>query len=977
MRQEPDTAMHTRTLAALVLPSLLLAQTSAPPVFYRVSTFAGVPWSATLPATAPDIMFKAPFGVAYDRSGNLYVANYEMHSVRKIEPNGRSVTVAGDGVDSRLQAPPEVTARRLTFPRALAVDGDRYLYIGEPIASRIKRLDLRTNQLETIIGGRGGFSLDGTPGVNAQLNEVLGLAVDNQGNLLFAETGSHRIRKWDASTGLISTVAGNGSAGFTGDGGPAIEARLNRPAAVAAHPNGDIYFFDFENRRVRIVRGGTIATVAGTPAGNVSQGPGAQVNFGASTAIGLDPAGRNLYVASESAHRIFKLQLSDAIVTVLAGTGASGRPVDGVDATASPLFTPTGVVADAAGGVVIAEVNNHRIRRVGPDGIIRALAGLSRFGLEGSVPPDRAVLDFAVPNPGSTGPTPIRLSPNGTLVIVDRGNCLIRAGISNSVSILVGNQGTCTIANPLAAVMDNERNVFWTAGGNLFYRRVGGAAVSRFATFATAMTISDDGASLTLAEPGTNRILRVPRAAVLGTAPVTPSVLAGSTAAGFVDGDAQTSRFAFPYDIAEGPSGDIYVADVFNRAIRRIRGGATTTVLRDAEVYSATLDSSERLWVAGFNFVFGSSETSPLVLGGLETGFSPNGAAGGAIQFGGFVFVTGGRNGTVYIADMYNNVVRQAVPVTVRGLEIVDGDNQTGIAGSALPAPLRVRVMGSDGAPLSGMGVRFSASHLQPPVTLLSNADGIVSLRATLPPTEGPVTFTAAAVSGPPVTFRATAIPPGPAIAGVAVAPRYSGSTRIASGSWIEIRGTALAGEAAESAEGANTLGGARVLVNDTEAMLVSVSSARIICVVPDGVPEGSARLSVLREGMPPAVREVPIAARAIALLAPPELRDGGKQFVHAILEGGALAGPAGLTPATRPAKPGDKMILTMNGAGTAPSEVKIYLGESEAVTASTAGPLGTHRIEVTVPSGATGELSVGMIVDGALVELDLWTVVE
>lgn len=952
-------AITTGIFAALLSP----AQTPpARPLAYRVSTYAGIPWNASGPAQAPNVMFKLPFGVALDSAGNLYIANYEMHLIRKIAPDGAATTVAGDGNDSRILffgETPAQTVRRLTFPRAIAVDGNRYLYIGEPIVSRIKRLNLETNEITIIVGGNGaGFSPDGTAGTAARLNETLGLAVEASGNLLIAETGSHRIRRWNAATGTLTTVAGTGTAGFTGDDGPATDARLNRPIGIAAHPNGDIYFYDFDNRRVRRIRGATITTIAGTPTGTTSQGPGPQVNFGQSTGIALDREGRNLYITSESTHRIYKLQLSDNTVTVVSGTGGAGRVSENANAQQAAFSTPTGVAVDALGGVIVGDTNNHRIRRIGPDNVVRSVAGLTRYGLDASSAPDKAVFD---------GIGSIRLDARGALVVTDSGHCMIRTVTATAVTTVLGATGTClnSLAGVNSAVLDADRNLFYLTAQGLFFRpAAGGAAVQRNNNTGRALTLSRDGNNLYYLEQGRAWLYSVSRATAL-TASATPFLIGGSRGPGNADGPLTTAQFLVPSDITQAANGDLLLAD--QNGVRRIRANEVSTIRPPIFSYSVAVDSTDTLWV-GSAARLGRINAQGLMdtLVGATTfeyGYSPDGAADLAVRVGSLVTLAAGRDGVIYMNDVGNNVIRQMVPVAIESLVKVDGDNQTGAPGNPLAAPLRVRVMGADGAPLPGIPVFASAPHLGQPVAAIANAQGEVTLPLIYPLAPGRFTVTVSTVGTSPVTvtFTATAVAP-VSVASVSVAPEY-GAGAIAPGSLVEIRGASLAAASSTGADAA-----VRVLFHDLAATIVSVTPERIVCLVPETLTPGATRLFVVPEGGT-ATGEgfaLEVVARAPALLAPADLNTEGKQFVHAQLDGGELAGPAGLLPNTRPARAGEKLSFTATGLGAAPGSVMIQFGEAEPVAAElSAGPQDAYRLDAVVPEGLQGEVAVRIIVDG------------
>ncbi|MFG2132771.1 hypothetical protein ACGFNV_33925 [Streptomyces sp. NPDC048751] len=198
-----------------------------------------------------------PRKVAVDSVGNLYIADYSNHRVRKVDAaTGQITTVAGNGTAGfNGDNQPAVNAQ-LNGPRGLAVDSSGNLYIVDNSNHRVRRVDAATRQITTVAGnGTAGFNGDNQPAVNARLYNPHTVAVDSGGNLFIADTFNHRVRKVEAATRQITTVAGNGTAGFNGDGGPAIDVRLNNPVGVAVDSGGSLFLSDYSNQRVRKVSG--------------------------------------------------------------------------------------------------------------------------------------------------------------------------------------------------------------------------------------------------------------------------------------------------------------------------------------------------------------------------------------------------------------------------------------------------------------------------------------------------------------------------------------------------------------------------------------------------------------------------------------------------------------------------------------------------------------------------------------------------
>ena len=224
-----------------------------------------------------------------------------------------------------------------------------------------------------------GYNGDG-PATSANSYYPEGVAVDAAGNVYISDTSHNRIRKIAAGSGVISTVAGTGVAGFLGEGGPATAARIYNPVGMAVDAAGNVYFADYYNQRVRkvTVATGIISTVAGSgTAGSLGDGgaaTAAQLNH--PTDVAVDGAG-NLYIADASNHRIRKVTVATSIITTIAGTGAAGVGGDGGPSASAQLSGPQGVGVDAAGNVYIADTNNDRIRKItAANGIMSTFAGL-------------------------------------------------------------------------------------------------------------------------------------------------------------------------------------------------------------------------------------------------------------------------------------------------------------------------------------------------------------------------------------------------------------------------------------------------------------------------------------------------------------------------------------------------------------------------------------------------------------------------
>jgi hypothetical protein len=313
---------------------------------------------------------------------------------------GMIVTVAGNGLGGLGGEGGPATAARSDNPQGLAIDRAGHLYIAQNLLGRIQKVDGATGLLTTVAGSgtvdvirglspadTGGFSGDGGPATKAQLFVPQHVAVDAAGHLYLSEVRSHRVRRVDAQTGIITTVVGSGPvfpappASFSGDGGPATAATLNGPQALAFDGAGNLYIADNLNGRVRKVSpDGIITTVAGGGKDAVTEGADAlSVTLGRPRTLARDGQG-NLFLWDGSLNRVLKLR-PDGKLSLYAGNGTVGFSGDGGPATAAQFDAPfLFMTADSAGNLFLADQNNNRVRKVSPDGVITTVAGSGATG---------------------------------------------------------------------------------------------------------------------------------------------------------------------------------------------------------------------------------------------------------------------------------------------------------------------------------------------------------------------------------------------------------------------------------------------------------------------------------------------------------------------------------------------------------------------------------------------------------------------
>jgi sugar lactone lactonase YvrE len=293
----------------------------------------------------------------------------------------------------------------LDSPGGIAITHDGALYFADSNNDVIRRIDPRTGIITTVVGNHGlgdGFSGDYGAASEAQMDTPDGVAIAPDGDLVVADSHNNRIRRVDRETRIITTVAGSGANGYDGDGKPAVEAALDTPDAVAVSPNGNIYVADTLNYRLRMVDAttGLIHTVAGdgTPGetGDIGDGgPATSAKLNMPSDVALAPNG-DLYIADMYHNRIRKVDAITHVITTVAGNGAFGAAGDNGPATRASLAGPAGiaVVPETRGRVTIfiADYYNGIVRAVGPDGIIR---NLSREGRVAFSAPSRLAFDAA------------------------------------------------------------------------------------------------------------------------------------------------------------------------------------------------------------------------------------------------------------------------------------------------------------------------------------------------------------------------------------------------------------------------------------------------------------------------------------------------------------------------------------------------------------------------------------------------------
>ena len=310
------------------------------------------------------------------------------------------------------------TKTEISLVNGIAVDSKGNIYISRHDHHMINRIDKKGMMTRFAGSGSSGFGGDGGPATEALLKTPGGIAIDKKGNVFIADRANHRIRKVDTS-GNITTIAGNGTAGFSGDGGAATSASLNLPSGVAVDSKGNLFIADRSNDRIRkIDTKGNISTVAGS--GNSGYrgdaGPATQANLDKPFGVAVDKKG-NLYIADRGNNRVRKVN-TDGIITTLAGDSSFFFMGDNGPAYRASVAGPTGMVVADDGTVYIADRNNNRIRAVDSHGMIRTVMGTGQQDYNGDSEMARDTNLYL--------PFDVALDPEGKLLVVDRSHYRVR-----------------------------------------------------------------------------------------------------------------------------------------------------------------------------------------------------------------------------------------------------------------------------------------------------------------------------------------------------------------------------------------------------------------------------------------------------------------------------------------------------------------------------------------------------------------------
>lgn len=381
------------------------------------------------PATSAKL--NQPFGVAAGLGGDVFIAETAGHRIRKVDRNGIITTFAGTGVLDNGLENVLATKSPVPFPYGVAVDSVGNVYYTEGGNSRVRKVDTK-NIVQTVAGtGIPGYAGDGGPAVSAALQYPYMVAVDQSNNVFVADFGNQRVRRV-SYVGYIQTIAGTGTGGYSGDGGQAQKAQISEPAGVTVDDAGNVYFTEAGGRRVReiVAADTTIRTIAGTgvtiPLGD--GGPPRSAYFISPNTVVSDGAG-TFYITDIGNDCVRKIT-PDGKISTVAGTGIPGYNGDNQPASAAHLNSPHGLALDSQGNLYIADTDSHRVRKVTRDGMIQTVAGTGTRGYNGE--------KLLATESQLNSPRDIAFDRNGNLYIADVNNYRVRkvtpAGIMTTVA---------------------------------------------------------------------------------------------------------------------------------------------------------------------------------------------------------------------------------------------------------------------------------------------------------------------------------------------------------------------------------------------------------------------------------------------------------------------------------------------------------------------------------------------------------------
>lgn len=609
--------------------------------------------------------------IAVDSAGNLYIADYYNSRIRKVAAADQTIsTIAGQAFPGMAGDGGQASKAVLDGPLGISVNAQGVLYFADTYNNYVRTINQQTGVISAFAGSGNLGLVDGKPAATAPLVFPGRTEVESDGNVLILE--ENYLQRVTVADGNIHIVAGSSTFGFGGDGGPANAAIFSLPEYVAAALNGDVVLADTGNFRVRVIHGAAINTVAGTAIVNKIPATTAFLNQPADM-VGNGQGGFAIADTGDSQVRM----VSGGTIAALAGTGIAGS-------ASGELNFPRGIGLDGMGNTLLADTGNNRVVRLVPGGTFTVVAGNGMRGYLG----DHGYAPAAYLN----NPTGVAGDASGNIYIADAGNCAIRkVDVNLTITTLAGN-GVC------ASTGDN-----------------GLASNAEVAPVGLAL---DTAGNLYLAESSTNQVRKIN----LNSGMISPVAGAGSRGYSGDGGAAQTAQLFAPQGVAVDALGNVFIADAGNSVVRMITGTTIWSVAGSGP--------------GNYTFDF---EAGP----GLGVSIDPEG-------------IFADTDGSIYIADEYNDRIRKLTPVVAASLGVSSGNVLTGLPGAQLA--MSVTVTDASGNPVGNATVHFSVTQGSAQLSSTSvetNGSGVAIVLVTLG-AAGQVQITATVAGLTPVVLSLT-----------------------------------------------------------------------------------------------------------------------------------------------------------------------------------------------------------------------------
>jgi sugar lactone lactonase YvrE len=637
-----------------------------------VSTFAGSPGvSGSADGDGTNALFSAPQGIAVDSSGNVYVADTGNDAIRKITPAGVVSTLAGwaGNVGS---ANGLGTNAAFDAPEGLAVDASGVIFVADTWNDTIRAVS-PSGSVSTYVGQAGIFGSTNAVGTNALFYEPGGVAVDSSDDIFVADTGNNVIREI-VPGGTVTTLAGSVGT-FGSANGAGTNALFNAPQGIAIDSSGNLYVADYLNNAIRkVTSAGVVTTIAGSP-GNFGSVNGAGTNalFWGPEGIVVCPTNDNLVFVADTGNSAIRLILPSGI-KVLTSTYAGNASAGSADSTggAARFYWPMDVASDGQGNFYVADAQNNTIRKIAANGTVTTFAGFP--GVAGSA-------NATGTNASFNHPQAVAVDASENVYVADTGNSVVReitpAGTVSTLAGLPGNIGSSD-GDGTAAQFDAPQGIAVNSSGDVFVADTMNHTIREIAPGGMVTTFAGTAGNF-----------------------------------GSADGTNSVAQFDRPAALAIDPSGNLFVADMFNHAIREVTpGGVVSTI-------------------AGLARVFGDSDGT----NATATFFEPQGIAVG-------------NGDTVYVADAGNDSVRQLTPSGTNWI-VTTIAGWPGVSGSADGSGIGARFCYPAGMAVSG-GSLFVADAA-------NNTIRSGSMITDQPPMISTQPQSQAVLAGSPVTFSVRA----------------------------------------------------------------------------------------------------------------------------------------------------------------------------------------------------------------------------